>query len=250
MSIGKTTFELSKKEYSETLGRIIDNHRANSKIIGMPRDFILRSCRLTDQWSKMSNDPEVCVYLRNIDIAGGRKVKMICLEIGIKRQPVPKAKLIDSLYPVKKTKVSATVEEKHHNAVKAAMRRCVDSQLKDFRARTTYPLNCYLTGKRLIKGNKTDVDHVELSFAELADSFIRENGLKYSDVILTGPPTAKRFKDQYLWEGWFEYHLEKAKFALVCASANRSKGCGEYRTPEDLYGSFKSKDPDELSLDF
>ena len=94
------------------------------------------------------------------------------------------------------------------------------------------------------------MDHVELSFAELADSFIRGEGLVYSDVVLIGPPTAKKFKDLGLWENWYNYHLENAKFALVCASANRSKGCGEYRTPEELYGSFKSKDPEELSLEF
>lgn len=250
MSIGKTTFEMSKKDYSDTLGRIIDNHRANCKLIGSPKDFIIRSCRLTDQWSKMSNDPDVCVYLRNIDIAGGRKVKMICLEIGAKKQPVPKAKLVDSLYPVKKTKVSATEEERHHNAVKAAMRRCVNDQLKEFRADVKYPLNCYLTGKRLIKGNRTDVDHVGKSFAEIADSFLMVRGMKYSDVILVGPPTGKRFKDESLWNSWYDYHREWAKFALVCASANRSKGCGDYQTPEDLYGSFKSKDPEEVSLDF
>jgi hypothetical protein len=198
----------------------------------------------------MANDPEVSVYLRSIGISGGRTVKMICLEIGGKRQPVPKAKIVDSLYPPKKTKVSATLEEKHYNMVKAAMRRCVDSQLKDFRRNVSYPLNCYLTGKRLIKGTRTDVDHVETSFAELADSFLISRGLKYSDIVLVGPPTGKKFKDGQLWEDWQEYHLALAKFALVCSSANRSKGCGDYRTPDDLYGSFSPQDPEELSLDF
>lgn len=250
MTIGKTTFDLSKKDYSEQLGRIINNHRANARLIGSPREFVLRSCRLSDQWKKMANDPEVLVYLRNIDIAGGRKVKMICLEVGNKRQPVPKAKLIDSLYPVKQTRVSATAEEKHHNQVKSAMRRCVANQLRDFRSGVPYPLNCYLTGKRLIKGSKTDVDHVEVSFAELADTFLIVNGLRYSDIVLVGPPTGKRFKDTELWDRWSEYHLARAKFALVCSSANRSKGCGEYVTPEHLYGSFSANNPEELSLDF
>ena len=248
--IGKTTFNLNKGEYSEALGKIINNHRVNSKLIGAPKDFILRSCRLSTTWAKLANDPEVSVYVRNIDIAGGRKVKMVCLELNGTRQPVPKAKLVDSLYPPKKTKSSATPEERHHGMVKAAMRRAVESQLKDFRASVSYPLNCYLTGKRLLKGAPTDVDHVERSFSEIADSFIREKGLRYSDVILVGHPTNKKFKDASLWEEWSEYHFSCAKYALVCSSANRSKGCGDYETPLELIGSFVAEHPEEVSLDF
>ena len=248
--IGKTTFNLNKGEYTQSLGKIIDNHRANSRVIGAPREFILRSCRLTEQWSKLANDPDVLVYLRNLDIARGNKVKMISLELNRTRQPVPKAKLIAALYPPRKTKVTASPEEKHQNAVKAAMRNAVDHQLKDFRASVSYPLNCYLTGKRLIKGARTDVDHVGTSFAEIADKFLMSQDLKYTDILLVGPPTAKRFQDTELWGNWIEYHRQAAEFALVCASANRSKGCGEYVTPSELYGSFASSNPEDLSLDF
>ena len=250
MSIGKTTFTLNKGEYSDKLGRIIGNHRANSRIIGEPREFILRSCRLTEQWLKLSNDPEVLVYLRNIDIAGGHKVKMISLELNGSKQPVSKSKLVDALYPVKKIKTSATPEEKHFNAVKAAMRNAVLGQLKSFRAVASMPTECYLTGKVLRKGNRTDVDHVGCSFAELADSFMVSNGLRYTDVTLIGPPTGKKFKDSILWSGWQDYHEERAEFALVCASANRRKGCGDYETPPELYGSFAKQDPEDLTLDF
>ena len=250
MSIGKTTFNLNKGEYSEKLGRIINNHRANSRIIGEPREFILRSCRLTEQWLKLSNDPEVLVYLRNIDIAGGHKVKMLSLEVKTTKQPISKSKLVDALYPVKKIKTSATPEEKHYNAVKAAMRNAVLKQLKSFRALATMPTECYLTGKVLRKGNRTDVDHVGCSFAELADSFMVLNDLRYTDVALVGPPTGKKFKDSTLWLGWQDFHEERAEFALVCASANRRKGCGDYATPSELYGSFASENPESLSLDF
>jgi hypothetical protein len=248
--IGKTTFNLNKGEYSETIGRIINNHRVNSKVIGLPKDFILRSCRLSTNWAKLANNPDVSVHIRNVDIAGGRKVRMVCLELNGTRQPIPKAKLVDSLYPPRKTKSSATPEEKHHGMVKAAMRRAVENQLKDFRSSVSYPLNCYLTGKKLLKGVLTDVDHVEMSFSEIADSFIRVKGLRYSDVILVGFPTGKKFKDTSLWDDWSEYHQSCAKYALVCPSANRSKGCGDYVTPPDLVGSFKAEDPEDLSIDF
>lgn len=250
MTIGKETFGLTKKDYNEKLSRIIGNHRANSRLIGEPREFILRSCRLCSTWAKLAGDPEVAVYLRNVELAGGRKVKLLSLERGTTRQPVSKAKLIDALYPAKKIKTSASEEERNYNSVKSSMRGGIAPQLQEFRKNSTLPTVCYLTGKQLRKGHKTDVDHVGMSFSEIADSFVRDKGLVYTEISLVGPPSAKRFRDTALWNDWLFYHEAKAKLALVCASANRSKGAGEYTTPEDLYGSYAKEDPEDLSLDF
>ena len=250
MTIGLDTFGLTKKEFTEKLSRIIGNHRASSKLIGEPLEFVLRACRLTEQWGKLAHDPEVVTYLRNIDIAGGRKVKMISLERGGTRQPVPKAKLLDTLYPPKKMACTATVEESHYNKCKAAMRNAIHYQLKEYRDSVNLPIICSLTGKKIRPGQRTDVDHIGVTFSEIADSFIEMKGLKYTDIALKGPPTAKSFKDEILWREWSDYHLAKARYALVCASANRSKGADGYKTPDSLYGSFTSADPDCLSLDF
>jgi len=248
--LGKETFGLNKGEYADKLGRIINNFPVNSRLIGEPREFVLRSCRLVQTWEKLANDPEVRLYVRNISIAGGRKVKLLSLELNHTKQPVPKNKLMDALFPPKKIKSSATSEESHYNKVKSAMRFGVGDQLKDFRSKAKLPTVCYISGKELRRGNRIDVDHVGMSFSEIADSFLASEGLVYTDVYLVGPPTAKRFKDPFLWERWQSFHKEKAQFSLVCASANRSKGAGDYKTPESLYGSFSREDPEDLALDF
>lgn len=250
MSIGKATFDLNKTEFSQKIGRIVQNFRASSKLVGEPKEFVLRCCKLVDQWQKLANDPEVVVYLRNVDTAGGRKVKMISLERGTTRQPVPKAKLVDALYPTKKIATTATPEEKHYNAVKAAMRGGIYYQLKAFRDACGDGVVCSITGKKIRPGVRSDVDHIGITFSEIADAFIREKCLNYSLVTLKGPPTAKVFSDQELWQQWIAYHLQHARFSLTLASANRSKGCGDYQTPVELYGSFKTEDPEDLSLDF
>jgi hypothetical protein len=250
MSIGKDTFDLNKTEFSEKLGRIIKNFRANSKLIGEPRDFVIRCCKLTERWAKLANDPEVIIYLRNIETAGNRKVKMLSLERGTTKQPVPKAKLVDELYPVKRIATTATPEEKHYNAVKAAMRNGIHYQLKSYRDACSLPCVCYLTGKQIRPGQRTDVDHIGTTFSEICDEFIREKSLKYSLVTLKGPPTAKVFADGDLWQQWVAFHLSKARYALTLASANRSKGSDGYETPRELLGSFSKEDPEDLSLDF
>ena len=250
MSIGKDTFDLNKTEFSQKIGRIIQNFRASSKLVGEPKEFVLRCCKLTEQWQKLANDPEVVVYLRNVDTAGGRKVKMISLERGTTRQPVPKAKLVDALYPTKKIATTATPEEKHYNAVKAAMRGGIFYQLKFYRDSCSASAICSISGKKIRPGMKTDIDHIGMTFSEIADAFIREKCLNYSLITLKGPPTAKVFSDRDLWEQWVAYHLQHARYSLTLASANRSKGCGDYTTPPELLGSFKAEDPEDLSLDF
>ena len=205
MALGKDTFSLNKGEFSEKIARIIKNFRANSKLIGEPRDFVLRACKLTEQWGKLANDPEVIVYLRNIDIAGGRKIKMISLERGGTKQPVPKAKLVDALYPTKRIATTATPEEKHYNSVKVAMRNAVHYQLKAFRDSIQLPTVCALTGKKIRPGMKTDVDHTSITFSELADRFVAAKGLKYAAITLKGQPTGKVFTDGVLWQQWVHF---------------------------------------------
>jgi hypothetical protein len=250
MTIGKDTFGINKGQYADKLGKIITNHRLNSKIIGEPKDFVLRSCCLVEQWSKLASDPDVEVYLRNVDIAGGRKVKMLSLERGGTKQPVGKAKLVDALFPVRKISTTASPEEKHYNAVKASMRNAIHYQLKNFRESVKLPCICYITGKNIRKGEKTDIDHCGMSFSEIADRFLSIKGLKYTDIALVGPPTGKSFRDKRLWGEWVSFHMEHARYAIVYASANRSKGASGYETPADLLGSFKAEDPEDLSLDF
>jgi len=250
MTIGRETFDLNKTQFTEKLGRVIKNFRANSKLIGEPREFVLRCCKLTEKWGKMANDPEVIVYLRNVDTAGGRKVKMIVLERGGTQQPVPKAQLVSALYPPKKIATSATPEEKHYNAVKAAMRGGIAYQLKSYRDSCTLPCVCYLSGKQIRPGMKTDIDHIGMTFSEICDEFIREKCLNYSRIVLCGPPTAKRFKDEELWQQWVAFHLQKARYSLTLASANRSKGADGYTTDPTLLGTFSKEDPEDLALDF
>jgi hypothetical protein len=250
MALGKETFNLNKGEFTDKIGRIITNHRVGSRIIGEPAEFVLRSCRLTEQWGRLGGSPDTLVYIRNVELAGGRKVKMLSLERGTTKQPIAKAKLIEALYPTKKTVATATAEEKHFSAVKAAMRNAVAMQLKKFRDSIKFPAVCHITGKSIRLGQKTDIDHINMPFSELADRFVASKNLKYTDVTLMGPPSGKSFRDKQLWGEWAAFHLQHARYALVHASANRSKGCGNYTTPPELLGSFAAEDPNDLSLDF
>jgi hypothetical protein len=157
---------------------------------------------------------------------------------------------VSALYPTKRIATSATPEEKHFNAVRASMRFAISYQLKAFRDSCHLPIICHITGKKIIPGARTDVDHVGKTFSELCDIFLLKKNLKYTDILLVGPPTAKRFKDVTLWEEWIYFHLSEARYSLAMSGANRSKGSDGYETCKELLGSFKGEDTESISLDF
>lgn len=249
-NIGKDTFGLNKGEFSDKLSRIVDAHRAGSKIIGSPRDFIITACRLADRFSKVANEDGTEVRVENWP-CGPRKVKMAVLKRpdGFK-QPVPKQKLVDALYPPRRTVRTPNLERKHVTAVRAAMRQLVDYQLRNYRKTLEYPIECYVTGKQLRPGMRVDIDHLGKPFVQLADEWVENLGLTYCDLALVGPPNLKKFKDAALNDSWVMFHEEHSRLIPVCAAANRSKGAGEYETPQPLVGSFKKEDPEDIDLEF
>jgi hypothetical protein len=250
MSIAKETLGLGKGEFSKKVGQIVDSHRANSKIIGKPKDFILTCCRLSSKFQKVANEPDVVVKLRNMKI-GPRNVKCIhlCRPDGFE-QPVPRGQLTDQLYPPRKTVNHATPEKKHTLAVRGAMRQAVDYQLKDYRKGVSFPAECWHTERQIRRGMRWDVDHIDKPFVQLCDEFVSSQSLTYCDIPLIGPPNLKRFKDTTLWGSWQLYHEMHAKFAPTLPKANRSAGSGEYQASEALIGSFAGSNEDDIDMNF
>jgi hypothetical protein len=249
-TIGKDTFSLTKGEFADKFSRIVEAHRSGTRLIGKPRDFVITACRLADRFSKVANEADVEVRVENWP-CGPRKVKMAVLKRadGFK-QPIPKQKLVDALYPPRVTKRAPNLERKHVTAVRAAMRQLVDSQLRAYRKTLQYPLECHVTGKQLRPGMRVDIDHLGKPFVQIADDWVASLDLTYCDFVLVGPPNLKKFKDRALNDAWSLYHEDHARLIAVCAAANRSKGSGDYTTPSGVIGSFEKKTEDEIDLVF
>ena len=250
MTVAKTALGLGKGEFQKKLGNIVDAHRVGAKLIGKPRDFVLTSCRLSDRFAKMANEPGIEVRVRNMK-AGPRQVKVIMLkrEDGFE-QPVPRGQLVDQLYPARKTVKHASPEKKHSQGVRAAMRTAVDSQLRDYRKTLQYPVTCYHTEKMIRRGMRVDIDHIGKPFVQLCDEFIAANDLTYCEVPLVGPPNLKKFKDSVLWRAWQLFHECHARLAPSLPKANRGAGSGTYEASESLVGSFARVDSEDIDMEF
>ena len=248
--------EHGKGSFSDTLSSIITNHRAGSRLVGKPAQFVLEACRMTNQWSTVSNRADVEVRVVNQQV-GPRKVKMLALrstsDKGNGRHDVllPKNKLVDALFPTKKREVLDTPENRHFKKVRGAMRLSISYQMKKARESIDWGFaECCNTGHLLRKGMKIDIDHYGTSFSELCDQWLAFEGLTYCDISLVGPPNSKRIKDKELEHSWIDYHYKRANLRPSLASANRSKGAEGYMTPLERIGSFKAQDEDEMSLDW
>lgn len=250
MTLGKEALGLNKGEFSDKLSSIVNQYRAGSKLIGKPRDFVITACRLADRFAKVANEEGVEVRVENYP-CGPRKVRMFVLrrQDGFK-QPIPKQKLVDALYPPRKTVRTPNPERKHVTAVRSAMRQLVDCQLRAYRKSLTYPFECYVTGKQLRPGMRVDIDHLGKPFVQIADEWVESLGLTYCDFALCGPPNLKRFKEAKYNDAWSLYHQDHARLIATCAAANRSKGSGDYTTPPEIVGSFAKRNEDEVDLDF
>lgn len=250
MSAAKEALGLNKGEFTKKLGNVVDAHRANTKIIGKPRDFVLTACRLSSRFSKMANEPNVEVRLRNMKV-GPRNVKVLHLkrEDGFE-QPVPRGQLTAELYPPRKTVNHARPEKKHAMAVRAAMRTAVDYQLRQFRKSVRLPAECVHTHKPIRLGIKWDVDHIGKPFVQLCDEWVEMQGLTYIDLSLKGPPNLKKFKDDKLQSHWILWHETHATLAPALSRANRSVGSGLYEANESIIGSWETQDGEGIDLNF
>ena len=249
MSIAQEALGIGKSDFSKKLSQIINNHRAGSKLIGKPRDFVIQACRLSTKFSEVANRKDVEIRLENLSV-GPRKVKMLTMRQNGKRYPVPKKQLVDNLYPPKQSARAASPEKKHALAVRATMRQLIDSQLRDYRSSLDYPLECYVTGKLIRPGMSFHIDHILKPFVQICDEFISECDLTYCEIKLCGPPNLKRFANKDLQTYWQYFHCEYARLAPTLAQANMSKGSGTYEASEALIGTFEGDAKDDVSLDF
>ena len=252
MSIAKEALGLGKGEFQKKLGNIVDAHRAGTKVIGKPRDFILTACRLTERYSKVANEEGVEVRLKNMKI-GPRKVK--CIHLKRKsdgfEQPVPRGQLINSLYPPRETVKKASPEKKHALNVRAAMRTAIDYQLRKFRKAVRLPAECVHTEKQI--RYRYEVGRRSYWQAVLSNYAMSGSNSKASHILTSHskvPQILKKFKDDKLQKHWILWHETHATFAPSLPKANRSQGAGDYQASEALLGSLKKEDPEDVDLDF
>jgi hypothetical protein len=145
------------------------------------------------------------------ETAAGRKVKMLYSD----DKPIPKERLIQSIFPKEK--------KKNKPNVLSAARNLIASQITEFRKTVQLPTQCYLSGRTLENWKEIHVDHV-YPFINLFSEWCECAGVSIENIITCGPPTKKTFKDEALSKSWVDYHREHAKLECTYKKANLKKG--------------------------
>lgn len=234
---------MTKGEFAKRISVIINKTRLRCRVKKDDKEFILSACKKTKQFKTIAEDETAWITIENVR-AGPRYVRMLMLrrkEPGKRpsRQPCPKAKLVDAVYPPRKTKAKkaknpVSSAKNHAKRVRVALRLHVADQIKRFRDCIVYPRLCPRTNKKLFNWMKIDIDHIDKSFLQLCDEFMEQEQIFYSDLLLSGPPNLKELQDERVSSAWQKYHAKHAKLAAVEASANRSAGSGDYEANLEL----------------
>ena len=182
----------------------------------------------------MASCPGCWIEVKNYKIKGlGKKVKLLVLRLRRYEIPLSKQNLLKAVFPNSYKKLPKNPKSAYAGKVRAALRNEIRPQILEFRQTIPWPVICPLTNKRIWTWEGGEVDH-QIPLVQLADQFVEQEGLKYSEIKLMGTVNSKLLKDVELAARWQIYHRDNAILNLVDSQANRKKGAGGYRPRDDL----------------
>lgn len=209
----------NKTSLSKSLSYLLKIYGCNDILDKRHRDFVIDICKDIKAFRTLCNIEGIEIIVKNYSI-GSRRVKMLHFNYGKKSVPIPKGKVIDSLFP-KKTlttkKVNPSVQ------VKAAMRKIIHSQIEDFRETVEFPCQCAITQNTLIHWGQIHVDH-NPTFVELVEGWLIQEDLYFDEIKITGRKNNPRFANKELEKSWYDYHLQHAGLRVTFKKANMSRG--------------------------
>ena len=114
--------------------------------------------------------------------------------------------------------------------LRAALRQEVDDQIHQFREQqlATARLSCGICGRMLGYPSETHVDHIDPTFAEMANKFVvlvESSG--YSLAVKCGKGFERLLVDRELAQVWWLYHEHSARLRLTHAACNLGRKRGE-----------------------
>lgn len=130
--------------------------------------------------------------------------------------------MLNGFIPVSKSSVFPTTKTTKTQVLEAA-RNSINQQILDYRSTLKFPIKCCLTGEVLLGFSQVAIDHSK-PLKLLCQDFLKEKGITWKEVKLSGKKNFKLWKDPKLRLDWYNYHLENAILQPVSKIANLKKG--------------------------
>ena len=112
-----------------------------------------------------------------------------------------------------------TLETEVHAAARCDVEHLIEKYWEKPRTRV-----CILCGKPCLYWRaKTHVASISPSFKELMNSFLKEMGLTYDDIIVESSDFRSSISDRRIREEWKAFYAENAVLDLVHATCNRKR---------------------------
>jgi len=95
-------------------------------------------------------------------------------------------------------------------AILEAMRFIIKPQMKAYRDQLNYPVKCAISEQLIYSPSELHVDHKCPTFNQIALSFLKEKGISFEDVEISGNGESVKLFDSGLKNDFCNFHLLKA----------------------------------------
>lgn len=131
--------------------------------------------------------------------------------------------VLNGIIPLTKKKVFTPQKKtSYRNVVLSALRADIAHQILKFRSNTSFPQQCYLSGRILYSWSETHIDHY-FPFSKIVDSWLEYEGIDFKDIKLKGRGNDKSIADPLLKKRWQEYHYKLADLRICDRTENIKK---------------------------
>jgi hypothetical protein len=217
--------QYNKSQFGKEWSRIVSQYEVGTTLSNSDKRFVSEVCAKVDRFRRVLN--RYNVEFRIVQkVFNGRKVKGLVIASTSSRYEVwiGKSYLMDRLFPKKNLPDPGKVNRK--NALRA-LRNIIEPQVELYRRRVSNNpvIRSDFSGKPIL--GPYHVDHV-YPFIRLVEEWCRDNGIDLERVPVKCKGVSCKLESVEMSESWFEYHSVKAKFQVLDASENISKGSRYY----------------------
>ena len=213
--------QFNKSQFAKKWSGIVDSYETGVTLSAGDTTFLADVAIKIPRFARIMARGRVAFKVVNKEF-NGKRVRGIVLitpnsgfEVWMGKQAV-----INALFP---KGTLPNLSKENRKGVLRALRSIIEPQIREYRRR--------FAGKSVIKSSLTGqpifgkyhVDHV-YPFIRLVEEWCRENGYDLETIPVKCKGTVCRLANVAMAESWFDYHSLNAKFQVLNASENISKG--------------------------
>lgn len=213
--------QYNKTSFGKKWSEIVASYEPGLRVSEADARFLADCCGRIDRYARIMARGKVGFRIVNKSFNGKRVKGVVLITPNSSHEVwVSKGNVVQMLFP--RHALPDPGKENRRNVLRA-LRSIVEPQIRQYRARvrSSKPVKSSVTGKPIL--GPYHVDHV-YPFSKLVEEWCRDNGYDLETLAVKCRGATCKLSSVEIAEDWFNYHMLNAKFQVLDASENLSKG--------------------------